>query len=98
MWMGLLAGCGFIYVFAAAAAAAGKGVIKGADFANSLVTAADIKVVESYLDKVCHSVHVVKSTLRQRGSTSCTASLSKVVLSGKASVKHQPIVPYAFKD
>lgn len=33
-------------------APAGKGVIKGADFANSLVTAADIKVVETYLDKV----------------------------------------------
>lgn len=31
---------------------AGKGFIKGVDFANSLVTAADIKVVDSYLDKV----------------------------------------------
>lgn len=31
---------------------AGKGVIKGVDFANSLVTAADIKVVDGYLDKV----------------------------------------------
>jgi hypothetical protein len=32
--------------------AAAKGFIKGADFANSLVTSADIKVVDSYLDKV----------------------------------------------
>jgi hypothetical protein len=33
-------------------AAVGKGVMKGADFANSLITSADIKVVDSYLDKV----------------------------------------------
>lgn len=33
-------------------APAGKGVIQGSDFANSLVTAADIKVVDHYLDKV----------------------------------------------
>jgi hypothetical protein len=31
---------------------AGQGSIKGCDFANSLVTAADIKAVDKYLDKV----------------------------------------------
>jgi hypothetical protein len=31
---------------------AGKGYITGADFANSIVTAADIRIVDKYLDKV----------------------------------------------
>lgn len=38
---------------AAANTHAGKGTIKGCDFANSLVTAADIRIVDAYLDKVC---------------------------------------------
>jgi hypothetical protein len=32
--------------------AAGQGYMKGCDFANSLVTAADIRTVDRYLDKV----------------------------------------------
>lgn len=32
--------------------AAGKGSISGADFANSLVTAADVRRVDALLDKV----------------------------------------------
>jgi hypothetical protein len=36
----------------AAPAAAGRGSISGADFANSLVTAADVRSVDALLDKV----------------------------------------------
>jgi hypothetical protein len=45
----------------AAPIAAGKGSISGADFANSLVTAADVRKVDTLLDKVRHRAAVIEA-------------------------------------